>query len=221
MKRIIAPTVVTMLVFGAGPAAAGPARAPSPSSDTTAVSSVSQDSTTTPPDADFVGEDWTVEFNLVATEVAERFPDDFSDAVIDLDRTSGTLSFRGRVPAGAIPLIESVPNISVTENTGYTNIMAQEAAATALHETSASLGTSSGLSSYRDGAAHVITVAIGESEGEAQWSDKDAPPSVGPDEVAALEEHLGDVVPLPPSFDIDVLVSDRVSSSEAIDGGED
>lgn len=219
MKRIIAPAVLTALIFGAGSATAGPSPTSNPARDATAVSSDSDSITTNPPDVDFVGEDWTVTFNIVATDVAERFPDDFSEAVINPDKTSGTLSFRGPAPTGALPLIESVGGVSVVENTGYTNIMVQEAAASALHEASASLGVSSGLSSYRDGAAHVITVAIGESEGETQWAGDETPPPVGPDEIADLKERLDEVVPLPPLFDIVVVVSGRVSSTEAVDSG--
>lgn len=110
--------------------------------------------------------EWVNEFNTLATELEEGFPDDFAASEIAPDHASGWIGFRAGVPEAAAEAAEGITGVEWREGLGYSAKAVTETITEILQITTDQIGPGASVVVYQEGNARHLVVQVGPATDE-------------------------------------------------------
>lgn len=151
---------------------------------------------------------WQTEFALVVQTIRDRYPDDLTEAEIDLGKDTGVIRFKADPPPGAVAIASSIPGARVEGGLGYTESDIDTASRELLVETNKATGDSFEAMVYfdsRDDSFHVEVAPVDPATADAGRSART---------VAELKITLTEANPIPQIPVLVEYVADPVADDD-------
>ncbi|WP_111766122.1 hypothetical protein [Nakamurella deserti] len=145
------------------------------------------------------GPEWPNDVARVADALRAAFPDEFGTARVDVDAGTGTVRFKGEIPAGAAAIAAGVPQVRLAGGAGFSEGDLAGATTTYLAAVHAAFDPARVVVAEADQETGRILVRVGSALDPGVVS---APLTAG--EVAAVRAAALAVDPLPPGLSLEL-----------------